>query len=441
MARRGTPARAKAAAALAALAAALAGACADPGGPEPPPRLVARVVDRDDGSPQAGVKLALLDLDRLTVIGPVLTDAAGLAALPAAGGQVMAFPGGGRGVVQLPPPLPAGRNGALTVVTARGAAWEDRLPRISGTVVDADTGEPLGGAFVGTPERPFLDEAAGEVTPREDISDAAGRFHVADIPFALDPENQRLVQALPLLVARQGYLPAAWRHEAGPGDVELDVTGAVIALRRADGNAPAPGVVRGRVRFRGEAVPGVRVGLAYLGEAVAGRGRPATAPTPVAAAGASLPGAVATSDGDGRFALAGVPPGRWLVHPAFGPGDGWTVAAAPEVAVAAGAEVAAVDAAVVRTIAPLVPAPGGVLPDPRASLAWRALAEADSYAVVVDGEVVGVTAVPVWTPPAGAALAPGAHALEILAQDAAGAPVGRTEYRVRFTVAAPSRSR
>jgi len=425
------------------LAASLALAGCDGQAPPRPAFLRVEAVDAESGAPEAGVKLVLMDAAANRPLGvPAATGANGAAvfALPVAGRlQVLAFPGGGRGVFAPAPPVApadsAARRGwwsaspetlRTRLLTWRAPAFADHLPRISGRVVDASSGEPLAGAFLGLADRARLGTYAGEVSVREDVTDADGRFHVAAIPFGLDDQTGRIVQVLPLLVTRAGYAPAAWRYDPPAGDDNLDIAGVEIALAPA----AAGGALSGRVVFADRPVPDVAVGLAF------------GAPLPPGAKAALVPSQVARTDRNGRFAIGGLAPGVYAVQPGYGAGDGWVaMAVGLNVVVSAGGETDAGDQPVCREITTLRPRPGEVLADSLPRLSWTAVAEADSYGVFLDGRYLGAGVAPAWTPPPGSPLPPGPHELEIVAFTRDLRLLGWSEGRVRFLVATPPPAR
>jgi hypothetical protein len=221
------------------------------------------VEDRLSGQPQSGVKLLLMDVtaNRLVRL-PVLTDSTGTVQFPAVEPglyQVVAYPGAGRaihfqsGSFRLPPTsmspeTPAGESRAsgplapalptadpgslvnVVILTYPSAALADDPPRITGTVRDAENGEPLAGVFIGPPG--LIDRYTGIVSVREDVTLADGAFHVADIPFAYDPVTERVFQVLPLIASRQGYAPLSWRYLPAPGESVQNIVGVEIRLRR-----------------------------------------------------------------------------------------------------------------------------------------------------------------------------------------------------------------
>ena len=207
--------------------------------------VMVTVRDRDDGSPQASVKVLLMEADANRLwAGPLITDAAGearFASVPAGHYKLLAYPGGGRGPYHLPGSFrlaPADVSGApptlhLEVITWVGSAFADQLPRISGLVVDGQSGEPLAGAFIGPGGT--LTAYMGTYSVREDVTGPDGAFHVADIIFAMDPVSGRPIQVMPLLVNREGYAPTAWLLDPRPQDDRLDIEGVQIALTPLDG--------------------------------------------------------------------------------------------------------------------------------------------------------------------------------------------------------------
>ncbi len=414
------------------------------------------VRDRDDGSPQAAVKVLLLEADANRLwAGPLNTDAAGearFADVPAGHYKLLAYPGGGRGLYQLPGSFrlsPAAGSGMpptlhLEVRTWMAPAFADRLPRISGLVVDGQSGEPLAGVFIGPPGA--LTAYMGAYSVREDVTGPDGAFHVADITFAMDPVSGRPIQVLPLLVSREGYVPTAWLHDPRPQDDRLDIEGVQISLTPLDGTEA--GELGGRVLAHDEPVAGLPVGVVYLaGPEVGGSAavrlavsleKGATPDDPGFAlplGQPGLPGHTAVTDEAGEYRLTGLVPGWYLVHPAYQDDDGYTVirtAANQPVLVTEEAPGEVPDLVVLPTLLPLAPSPGTILPDTLRTFAWTAVAEADSYLVALDGSVVAKVGSAQYLLPPEGRLSPGPHSWEAVAVDEAAEFVAVMDAFVRF---------
>jgi hypothetical protein len=395
--------------------------------------LLVAVRHRDTGTAARGVKLALLDARNRLAAAPALVDSLGTVRF-APGTEagplyLAAFTGDSLFVHELPPPLlPAAGLPDEAVVLVGTRSQPGGLPRLSGTVVDAETGEPLGGAFLGL--SPYLGAYLGRVEPSDDVSLADGAFRVGQIPFAADPISGNPRQILPLLVARAGYLPRAYVHQMTPGDDNLDIAGVVVALRRETGG---DGRLAGVVRFGGDAVSGLPIGLGAVGAP--------DDPTAVKSA-VGQPGRVAVTDAEGGFAFAGLPAGGYVVHAGYLPDDGWIMPGQPAgrlYAVAAGETVLTDTLHAIRAIAPL--APLGALPAAPDRFAWAAVAEADSYAVRLDGRPLAVTAAPEAAGLELDDLAPGWHAWTVTAFTADGRVVGNSETFARFRIPPPAPAR
>ena len=411
--------------------------------PAPP---VVQVLAAPDRQPVPGIKVVVMDPEtNLPVAGPVVSDQEGCCVfpgLPAGSFRIVVFGGAAYRVVDVPPAwnILAGSGGddqagllapensdppvapVLVLVAQRQASGG--LPRITGQVVDADTGSPLAGAFVST--SPFLGGYTGSTTVKDDVTLDDGAFSVSEIVFAQDPQSGNLVQIEPLLVARAGYRPLSWKYSPANGDDNTDISGVIIPLERA--TAQDTGILGGRLLLTGKPAVGVIVGLGSLGAQKSGVGQP---------------GYSAVTDAAGRFRFTGLPAGRYLVHPGFGPHDGFRYPDQPgnvPRTVVPGQETDCGDLAVLHEVELAYPPNGWEYFGPQwvPPLAWTAVPGARRYAVYLDQGLlarVDTTSVPVpgdWEP------APGLHSWFVEALDDQDSTVGATEVGGYFFIVEPA---
>jgi hypothetical protein len=405
------------------------------------------VADREDGTPQAGVKLVLMDAAaNRPVRGPAVTDSTGwhlFRGVPAGRYAVLAFPDGDRAVHSTPGPFDLPRPGkdaaaapagllapladhdphiSVHVFTHHRPDLADPRPSVAGRIVDAATGGTLAAAFVSVAADigAYLDLYAAA----DDVSDAEGAFAAGQVGFEIEPASGWWVQTEPLIVTREGYAPRTWRAEPLPPDHPLVLTGVEIALTALA--EEDTGVLTGSVLLDGVPAAGVPVGLACVGgeEGAPGKGN------------VGVPDRVATSDDAGVFAFAGLPAGRYAVRPGFLPGDGFVGNLQPAggAAVEPPAATALDPIAVRREILPLQPFHGGLVAAPLAALRWSAVAGADSYEVRLDRGILGTTADTEMPIPAGHHLAPGDHTWYVEAFTTGGAVVGLADRPFLFTL-------
>jgi hypothetical protein len=267
------------------------------------------------------------------------------------------------------------------------AVGEDGRP-VSGRVEDAVTGEPLAGASVsiGSTDAGLLFSGAG--VPWEATTDARGAFLLTLVPVARD-EWFNPVGILPVIAAAEGYLPGG-TGSTGRGEwLPLPPAGDTVqvVIRLAPGRGAAS--VRGRFVHDGRPVAGVPVALAMVDTAAGVAGPPARS-APLApdrlAPRALVPGLLDLSDPGGDFEIRNVPPGRYFLHAAYLPDDGW-VYLAPEWPgeakpfTVSGKDVDLGERSVIPGIPVVSPPPGGWVDTGHPWLRWRRVAEADTYMV------------------------------------------------------------
>ena len=404
------------------------------------------VVDRDTAAPVAGVKIAVMNDDNVPVAAPLRTGVAGRVVfdeVPAGGSlQVLAFAGDSLRVHRTaawPPAATAVRSIAASPAAPSGAATTDDvrlqvtvtrltqpggLPRITGTVVDADTGEPLAGVFVGL--SPGLAGYRGRTEVSDDVTLADGVFRVSEILFARAPGSNQLFQVLPLVFTCAGYRPLNWRHQPPPGNLNLDIQGVEIALQRDTGGGSS---LSGCVVYGDRPAVGVAVGLGSVGQ--------------VGTKAAGWPGRVALTDSSGRYRFTDLPPGGYAVEPGYRVDDDWYLPNQPSLhlwQVDPDQDVVADTLRVVREILPVEPPDSARLTAPPDSLAWTAVAEADSYRVTLDGQeqarVAGTSLSDLQLD-----LAPGWHQWRVYGFTTGNEVVGYTGIGPTFAIASPDRPR
>ena len=393
----------------------------DPGALDVPLDFVV-VQDFPGGSDVAGVKVAVMAAAGVLVAGPVVSDQYGVCrfeGLPHGVYRLLVFGGADFEVVTLPDVWDFRGEGAVwrgdstsepLQIQVAALATPGGLPRIAGQVVDADTGQPLAGAFLST--TPYPSGFLGQTTVQDDVTGAEGRFTVHDIAFAQDPLTGRLIQVQPLYVACRGYLPRTWVHTPGAGDDDLDIGGVTISLQAAgqEGTGSLGGTL-------------VREGLPVAGVAVALGG--AVDPQKGAA---GLPGFTAVSDSAGAFNIAGLPSGSYRVWPGYLPGDG--VVFPDQVGnhswlVAEGQATDTGELILWHEVELLEPVRGAVLPATGwPELSWRAVPGATSYDVFLDRGALGATQDTTMSVPEEWNPTPGSHHWSVVARNAAEEMVG-----------------
>jgi hypothetical protein len=388
------------------VAALLLAACSDDDPPATVGTLAGRVESLPNHEPMAGVRVILLDPSTNDAAAPpVTTDAEGRYALEdltpgfyhpiAEAGPMLLYAPFDQAVR-----IDAGRRATLDFALAPYPGLEGSGRPVHGIVRDADTGQPIEGAWVsaGFTDPGFL--IGNGMPPWESRTGPDGRFALAGVPF------------VSLGDGRTGLYPiVAMDRDHRPGATGSLVRGEILPILPASGPpldvdirlAPGPGerTIAGRVVHRGLAVAGVPVALtlADIDDGVepvpsgpAGTFDPARAPAgsvpsaPGLAPRALVPGAVQVTDASGGFSFDALAPGRYRVHAAYFPDDGWVPAglgsgAPPAVRVGAD-DVTGLEIAVVPAIRLVAPARLELVETVRPRLSWRPLAGIQSYTVL-----------------------------------------------------------
>ncbi|MFH1845118.1 MAG: hypothetical protein ABIF77_18165 [bacterium] len=408
--------------------------------------VLVMVADREDDSPQAGVKLVLMDaVTNEPVRDPVTTGPDGwrvFRGVPPGRFAVLVFPGGGRDLHSAPGPfdLPHAapkRDAGMGLLAPEVAAepyisvhpftivapeYADPLPRLSGRILDAETLAPLAGAFVS--DSPQLGAYRDDYTIGDDVSDSAGIFTVGQIAFVSDPDGGGFRQAAPLYISRAGYWPRTWSHDATVTEANPDLAAVEIQLEPITVNAA--GRLIGKVSLGGALLSGVPIGLSFHG--LAGMA--------IEKSGVGLPGRVTRSDSSGVFQFTGLQPGQYAVHPGFLPGDGFVAADLSPTAVPVSGS-GATDMGTVQIryeVQPLQPFHGGRIYAPLVSLRWTAVPHATRYRVFLDRSQLGTTSGTEFVFPQGMAPSQGEHVWWIKAETGSGYVVGTPDRQFRFQI-------
>jgi len=305
----------------------------------------------------------------------------------------------------------------LTVLVQK--VQPDSLPRIAGRIVDAVSGAPVRGAFVGL--SPYLAGYQGHTLSSDDVTGDGGYFSVSQIPFAMDPDTGNLHQVEPLRFTCRGYRPLMWRFEPPNGSDNVDISGITIALEPVGEDDQA--AISGRLLRDGLPAEGINVGLGFFHQSGGQK------------SGAGMPGWTAISDPEGRFTIADLPGGTYLLQPgfpladgAFFPGQGGHVPLRVEV----GQALDAGDFIMLHEIEPQVPPHGLSLSTAPTTLHWTAVPGAQSYEVRFDRGVLPPTDTNSITLPESLTIDPGLHTWSVLAFNGENHLVGSTQIQAVF---------
>jgi len=297
----------------------------------------------------------------------------------------------------------------------------DSLPRISGVVVDAETGVPLDRVFVSL--SPNLTGYQGQTLPSDDVTLADGAFSVAQIPFGLDPMTGNLHQINPLRLTRSGYRPLVWSYDPPNGSNNVDIRGVLLGMEKLSGSDI--GSISGRLLRSNVPVSGVAVGLGVLNVSEGEK------------AAAGMPGWTSVTDLEGRFKIDRLPAGTYILQPGYPLADDAFFPDQPNnrpYTVEARQQVTAEDLEIWHEIVPWTPPHGiwlGAAPD---SLTWSPVPGAATYEVRLNGGVLPKTTTNSAPIPPTMDLAPGLHYWTVVAFAKSGAPVAATQIQYSFRI-------
>lgn len=352
--------------------------------------------------PLAGVAVLLLT-DAMEVVRVAVTDAGGrfgFSDLPA--GSYLVYPFDEDHLVvewhDARVQVRAGNPATADLVMAPSDHAEPYTYRIAGRITDADTGEPVAGAWImpigygeaGNSVRYLLNNTSLIAA----VSDADGRYSLPAWPVRDGWPDGEVMGIGPVSCAAGGFRPRTFVG-AGPASAfEPYLQGGLlpapadsvlvldIQLARVPaGGLPADqvGAVRGRVVHQGMPRAGVMVTTTLTTLAA-----PDTihAPDKVAVSGGSL-----ASGDDGAFEIE-LEPGFYALRAGLLPDDGWCRDWGPGmIEIVAGQTLEVGDVTVGKALRPVFPARGEVVSHPLNLLSWSSFPGADRYEVelVADG--------------------------------------------------------
>lgn len=281
-------------------------------------------------------------------------------------------------------PLAEVAAGAITIhnVSLLDSFLDDAGYRVEGNILDAETREPILGAYVegalwGYSDIPSLFQGYGP--PSWDVTDENGFFSVRVAVFTDEQGGARGLE--PISATKSGYRPGTLVG-TGPSDppfypsllplpADLDsVLTVVLRLEpeEATGVDPtATGALRGTARFLGEPIAGLPVAASLLFVS-----DPDTLRVPTAWTSVPVPDRTTVTDPEGRFLIAGLSPGSYVVHPGYQDGDGYLLELVEAFSVVAAETTEVFLPSLQRGIRPLAPADGTMITDPTPEFRWEA---------------------------------------------------------------------
>lgn len=315
--------------------------CGDDDDPVKPPEtgsVKGSIVLLPSGSPVTDARVLLVDPYQLTPASPLTgTDHNGryqIDQVPPGSYSVFVYHDSLFTFDRTAPLVWVSANNVSThqVRLVRNEFWDNPEYRIAGTVIDAETGDPIEGAFVeglfwaAHVDLPFR----GVLGPWFGVSDSLGRFSIR--VSAISDVGELLYGLEPISVSKAGYDPKTLCGDGEQFDPQLppalpfppdDETTLNVQLGLfpldAQGNGQhGIGTLRGRVTCLGRPVGFLSVAVSLFASANPDTHRL----TPLAAA-VPIPERYAFTNEDGVFTIDRLTPGSYVVHPAYLDGDGY----------------------------------------------------------------------------------------------------------------------
>ena len=281
--------------------------------------------------------------------------------------------------------IDAGEDTEIELALASYPGLEGSGRPVRGTVSDGVTGLPIADAWVsvGFTDPTFLLGAG--MPPWESRTDAKGQFELSGVPIVQLGNGQ--MGLYPIVCAHRDH------RSGGTGSL---VRGELLPVLPTSGPPLEVGIllqpgagersIRGRVVHEGASVGGVPVSLTFVDPddgapaATGSIGSPGLLPL------AMVPGAVQVTDPSGEFEFNSLSPGRYRVHAAYFPDDGWVPGTlgtgAPAPVTVGVADVVNLVIAVLPGIRLISPTRLEVVDTVRPTLAWEPVIGATRYLVL-----------------------------------------------------------
>lgn len=341
--------------------------------------LSGRVYSQFDSLAVEGAKVALIEgVPYRVIAGPTTTDASGhfeFSNPPAGDWYLFVFTGS---MLMLDPAdarvsIRSGERISRDIAMIPSELWDGGPPLVVGVVTDADTGEPISGAYVSGFGGSVFHNFEGIMIDAEDITDETGNYSVSAIRLFLGGASGVIN---PLGVSKEGYAPF-YIMDVPMSDPPDSLNVLDVALERAKAEATIQGrVVLGNIPLRD-----VPVAIDYMGipldslmaNSAEKRGSdPQRVP---------LLGMATRTNRYGRFEIEGVPPGTYFIDAAYFSDDGYvSVYDESGILQIRDDEIVDVgDIAVIPAILPVSPVNQEVVTDPSPLFVWQPIPGADRY--------------------------------------------------------------
>ncbi len=321
-------------------------------------------------APLDSVQLALLELESMRFVAPRRTGLSGFTRFDelVAGDYLPVIQGGDAILLPLPQTSWSLEVGDTLRVELRAVRLDPDQAQLSGRVVDADTGLPVGGATVEIFSNVLLPELSGYTNAHRQITDAQGRFALRDFLIIQLPDSGGTL--VPDLIC---HAPGYRGLRRSVSFEELPALGVQLALQVGSDRASLDGRV---VDLDGAPLAGVPLAIEWVSQpSVSSKGNEAPDPSALI-----LQTFRAESGSDGSYHFEDLPAGFFRIAPGYRLDDGWLRVDGrdlppgferPQIQIAEGEQAQLGDIAAAPAILALAPGPGEIV-GPQPDFAWEA---------------------------------------------------------------------